>query len=50
MHFKYFKDLKTGKDLSRPAARLTGPIHPVLSRQFISLEKKWWPPMLGELI
>jgi hypothetical protein len=38
-HFKYFKDLKTGKDLSRPAARLTGPVRPVLSQQFISLEK-----------
>jgi hypothetical protein len=39
MHLKYFKDFKTGKDLSRPAARLTGPVRPVLSRQFISLEK-----------
>jgi len=32
-------DLKTGKDLKSPAARLTGPVRPVLSRQFISLEK-----------
>jgi hypothetical protein len=34
-----FKDLKTGKDLKLPAARLTSPVLPVLSRQFISLEK-----------
>jgi hypothetical protein len=32
-------DLKTGKDLKRPAARLTGPVRPVLSRPIISLEK-----------
>jgi hypothetical protein len=39
MHLEYFKDLKTGKDLSRPAARLTGPARTVLSRLIISLEK-----------
>jgi hypothetical protein len=26
MHLIYFKDLKTGKDLNRPAARLTDPV------------------------
>jgi hypothetical protein len=39
MHLIYLKDLKTGKEHKRPAARLTGPVRPVLSRQFISLEK-----------
>jgi len=39
MHLTNFKDLKTGKDLKHPAARLSGLVHPVLSRQFISLEK-----------
>jgi hypothetical protein len=39
MHLTNFKDLKTGKDLKCPAARLPGPERPVLSRQYISLEK-----------
>jgi len=33
------KELKTGKDLKCPAARLTGSVRQVLSRPFISLEK-----------
>jgi hypothetical protein len=33
------KELKTGKDLKCPAARLTGPVRRVLSKPFISLEK-----------
>jgi hypothetical protein len=33
------KELKTGKDLKCPAARLTCPVHLILSRPFISLEK-----------
>jgi hypothetical protein len=39
MHLAYFKDIKTGKDLNRHAARLIGPVRPVLSRPIISLEK-----------
>jgi hypothetical protein len=39
MHLTNFKALKTGKDLKCPAARLPGQERPVLSRQFISLEK-----------
>jgi hypothetical protein len=39
MHLSNLHALKTGKDLKRPAARLTGSVRPVLSRQFISLEK-----------
>jgi len=35
-----YKEFKTGKDLKCPAARLTGSVRPVLSRPFISLEKK----------
>jgi hypothetical protein len=42
--------LKTGKDLKRPAARLTSPVHPVLSRQLISLEKNGGLRCLGESI
>jgi len=34
-----YKELKTGKDLKCPAARLTCSVRPVLSRPFISLEK-----------
>jgi hypothetical protein len=40
MHLINFKDLKTGKDLKCPAARLTGSVRMVLSRPIISLEKK----------
>jgi hypothetical protein len=39
MHIANLQELKTGKDLKRPAARLTGSMRQVLSRQFISLEK-----------
>jgi uncharacterized protein len=39
MHLRNCKELKTGKDLKCPAARLTCPVSPVLSRLFISLEK-----------
>jgi hypothetical protein len=39
MHLNNCKGLKTGKDLKCPAARLTGPVRPVLSRPFIPLEK-----------
>jgi hypothetical protein len=39
MHLMNCKKHKTGKDLKCPAARLTGPVRPVLSRPFISLEK-----------
>jgi hypothetical protein len=39
MHLLNIQGLKTGKDLKRPAARLTGSVRPVLSRPFISLEK-----------
>jgi hypothetical protein len=39
MHLTYFKELKPGKDLKCPAARLPGSVHPVLSRLLISLEK-----------
>jgi hypothetical protein len=46
MYFTYFKDFKTGKDLKCPAARLPGPERPVLSRQFISLEKNRGLPCL----
>jgi hypothetical protein len=39
MHLNNCKELKTGEDLKCPAVRLTGPVRPVLSRPFISLEK-----------
>jgi hypothetical protein len=39
MHLMNRKELKTGKDLNCPAARLTGSVRPVLSWPFISLEK-----------
>jgi len=39
MHLINCKELKTGKDLKCPAARLTCPVRPVLSRPIISLEK-----------
>jgi hypothetical protein len=39
MHLINFKDFKTGKDLKCPAARLTGSVRQVLSRQSIFLEK-----------
>jgi len=39
MHLNNCKELKSGKDLNCPAARLTGTVRPVLSRPFISLEK-----------
>jgi hypothetical protein len=40
MHLTYFKDLKTGKDLKRPAARLTGNGAPGSQQApIISLEK-----------
>jgi hypothetical protein len=39
MHLANCKELKAGKDLKCPAARLTGSERPVLSRPFISLEK-----------
>jgi hypothetical protein len=50
MHLMNCKKHKTGKDLKCPAARLTGPVRPVLSRPFISLEKNGGSPMPGEPI
>jgi hypothetical protein len=43
IHLSNLHDLKTGKDLKRPAARLTGSVCPALSRLFISLEKMGVP-------
>jgi hypothetical protein len=40
------KGLETAKDLKCPAARLTCPVRQVLSRPFISLEKKGGPRYL----
>jgi hypothetical protein len=50
MHLANCKELKACKDHKCLAARLTGSERPVLSRPFISLEKKWGSPMTGEPI
>jgi hypothetical protein len=48
MHLTNFKGLKPDRDLKRPAARLTISVRPVLSRQFISLEKNGGSPLAGD--